>query len=61
VKFIEGHVEQMMNILGGMDAFKEFLPEAPAERQGDAALLNGPKLEEDVGPRLPGRIDALFP
>src|SRR6267154_1076994 len=60
-KFIEGHVEQMMNIWGGMDAFKEFLPEAPPERQGDAALLNGPKLEEDVGHVSQDDIDALFP
>jgi chemotaxis protein CheZ len=60
-KFIENHVDQMMNIWGGLDAFKEFLPETPPEREGDAALLNGPKLEEDVGHVSQDDIDALFP
>ncbi|HEY2135739.1 MAG TPA: protein phosphatase CheZ [Xanthobacteraceae bacterium] len=60
-KFIENHVEHMMEIWGGMDAFKEFIPEAPAEKQGDAALLNGPKLAEDVGHVSQDDIDALFP
>jgi chemotaxis protein CheZ len=60
-KFIENHVEKMMDIWGGMDAFKEFLPETPPERQGDAALLNGPKLDEDVGHASQDDIDALFP
>jgi chemotaxis protein CheZ len=60
-KFIENHVDQMMNIWGGMEAFKEFLPETPPERQGDAALLNGPKLEEDAGHVSQDDIDALFP
>ena len=44
-----------------LDAFKEFLPETPPEREGDAALLNGPKLEEDVGHVSQDDIDALFP
>jgi chemotaxis protein CheZ len=60
-KFIENHVEQMMNIWGGMEAFKEFIPETPPERQGDAALLNGPKLDEDAGHASQDDIDALFP
>jgi chemotaxis protein CheZ len=60
-KFIENHVDQMMNIWGGMEAFKEFLPETPPERQGDAALLNGPKLDEDAGHVSQDDIDALFP
>jgi chemotaxis protein CheZ len=51
----------MMDIWGGMEAFKEFLPEAPPERQGDAALLNGPKLDKDVGHASQDDIDALFP
>ena len=60
-KFIEGHVGQMMDIWGGLDAFKEFIPEAPPEPEGDDALLNGPKLEEDVGHVSQDDIDALFP
>jgi chemotaxis protein CheZ len=60
-KFIEGHVDQMMQIWGGIDAFKEFIPEAPPEKTGDDALLNGPKLEEDAGHVSQDDIDALFP
>jgi len=60
-KFIESHVDSMMEIWGGIDAFKEFIPEAPAEPQGDDALLNGPKLEEDAGHVSQDDIDALFP
>jgi chemotaxis protein CheZ len=60
-KFIEGHVAQMMEIWGGIDAFKEFIPEAPPEPEGDDALLNGPKLEEDAGHASQDDIDALFP
>ncbi len=60
-KFIENHVVQMMEIWGGIDAFKEFIPDEPPKPQGDAALLNGPKLEEDVGHASQDDIDALFP
>jgi chemotaxis protein CheZ len=60
-KFIESHVEQMMEIWGGMDAFKDFISDGPPERVGDAALLNGPKLAEDAGHASQDDIDALFP
>jgi chemotaxis protein CheZ len=60
-KFIESHVEQMMEIWGGMDAFKDFIPDGPPERVGDAALLNGPRLAEDAGHASQDDIDALFP
>lgn len=60
-KFIENHVSQMMEIWGGIDAFKDFIPEAPAAPQGDEALLNGPKLDEDIGHASQDDIDALFP
>ncbi|HEY2743850.1 MAG TPA: protein phosphatase CheZ [Polyangia bacterium] len=60
-KFIEGHVAQMMEIWGGIDAFKDFIPDAPPEPEGDDALLNGPKLEEDAGHASQDDIDALFP
>jgi chemotaxis protein CheZ len=60
-KFIESHVVQMMEIWGGIDAFKEFIPEAPPEPEGDDALLNGPKLAEDEGHASQDDIDALFP
>jgi chemotaxis protein CheZ len=60
-KFIESHVAQMMDIWGGIEAFKEFIPEAPPEPEGDDALLNGPKLEDDEGHASQDDIDALFP
>jgi chemotaxis protein CheZ len=60
-KFIEGHIGQMMEIWGGIDAFKDFIPDAPPQRQGDDALLNGPKLEQDAGHASQDDIDALFP
>jgi len=60
-KFIESHIGQMMEIWGGLDAFKDFIPDAPAEPKGDDALLNGPKLENDVGHASQDDIDALFP
>ena len=60
-KFIENHVSQMMEIWGGIEAFKDFIPDGPPPPQGDDALLNGPKLEDDVGHASQDDIDALFP
>ena len=60
-KFIEGHIGQMMEIWGGLDAFKDFIPDAPAEPKDDDALLNGPKLKDDIGHVSQDDIDALFP
>jgi chemotaxis protein CheZ len=50
----------MMDIWGGLDAFKDVVPEAIAEREGDAKLLNGPKLDDEVGHASQDDIDALF-
>ena len=47
--------------LEALDGLLPVTTEAPPERQGDAALLNGPKLEEDVGHVSQDDIDALFP
>lgn len=60
LKFIESHIVRMMEIWGGIEAFRGLEPEAMAERQGDAKLLNGPKLEEDIGHASQDDIDALF-
>jgi chemotaxis protein CheZ len=60
-KFIERHVEEMMEIWGGIEAFKDYIPQAPQEPQGDDALLNGPKLADDAGHASQDDIDALFP
>jgi len=60
LKFIETHIVRMMEIWGGLDAFKDIEAEKIAEREGDAALLNGPKLAGEVGHASQDDIDALF-
>jgi chemotaxis protein CheZ len=60
LKFIETHIVRMMEIWGGLDAFKDIEVEGLAEREGDAALLNGPKVDGDVGHASQDDIDALF-
>jgi chemotaxis protein CheZ len=60
LKFIETHIMRMMEIWGGLDAFKDIEAEKPAEREGDTKLLNGPKLEDDPGHASQDDIDALF-
>jgi chemotaxis protein CheZ len=58
-KFVEAHIAHMMEIWGGVDAFKNFMPEAKSSRE-DAHLLNGPKLDGDIGHVSQDDIDALF-
>jgi chemotaxis protein CheZ len=58
--FIETHIVRMMEIWGGLDAFKDIAPETIAVPAGDARLLNGPKVEGDVGHASQDDIDALF-
>jgi chemotaxis protein CheZ len=60
LKFIEQHIAHMMEIWGGIDAFKDADPEAYAERAGDRTLVNGPKLDGEVGHASQDDIDALF-
>jgi len=60
MKFIENHIIVMMDIWGGVDAIKAHAPPIIDEREGDAKLLNGPKLEGDVGHASQNDIDALF-
>ena len=60
LKFIESHIIKMMDIWGGIDALKDFAPDAIAERTGDARLLNGPRLDDDPGHASQDDIDALF-
>ena len=59
-KFIESHVARMMEIWGGVAAFKNFVPEARSHHEGDAQLLNGPKLDGEAGHVSQDDIDALF-
>jgi chemotaxis protein CheZ len=60
MKFIENHITVMMDIWGGVDAIKAHAPAHVDDREGDARLLNGPKLEGDAGHASQNDIDALF-
>ena len=60
MKFIEKHIIEMMEIWGGVDAIKAHAPPIVDTREGDAKLLNGPKLEGDVGHASQDDIDAMF-
>ena len=60
LKFIETHIVRMMEIWGGLDAFKDVTPETMAAREGDAKLINGPKLTDELGHASQDEIDALF-
>jgi chemotaxis protein CheZ len=60
MKFIENHIMVMMDIWGGVDAIRAHAPPMVDEREGDSRLLNGPKLDGDVGHASQNDIDALF-
>jgi chemotaxis protein CheZ len=60
MKFIEHHINAMMEIWGGVDAIKAHAPPIVDERVGDARLLNGPKGLDDTGHASQNDIDALF-
>jgi chemotaxis protein CheZ len=60
MRFIEQHINAMMDIWGGVDAIRAHAPAIVDTREGDAKLLNGPKLDGDVGHASQDDIDALF-
>ena len=60
MKFIENHIMVMMDIWGGVDAIRAHAPPIVDDRVGDAKLLNGPKLDGDVGHASQNDIDAMF-
>jgi chemotaxis protein CheZ len=60
MKFIENHIMVMMDIWGGVDAIRAHAPPIIDDRVGDAKLLNGPKLDGDVGHASQNDIDAMF-
>jgi chemotaxis protein CheZ len=60
MKFIENHITVMMDIWGGVDAIKAHAPPIVDTREGDEKLLNGPKLDDDIGHASQDDIDALF-
>jgi chemotaxis protein CheZ len=60
MRFIEQHINAMMEIWGGVDAIRAHAPPIVDTREGDARLLNGPKLDGDAGHASQDDIDALF-
>jgi len=60
MRFIEHHINVMMEIWGGVDAIKAHAPAIIDDRVGDARLLNGPKGLNDDGHASQDDIDALF-
>jgi chemotaxis protein CheZ len=60
LKFIEDRVTRMMEIWGGIEAFKDYTAAALAEREPGPVLLNGPKLDGDTGHATQDQIDAIF-
>ena len=60
MKFIEQHINAMMEIWGGVDAIKAHAPAHVDTREGDDKLLNGPKLDGDAGHASQDDIDAMF-
>jgi chemotaxis protein CheZ len=60
LKFVEERLDRMIGVWGGLDAFKEFAEHAALASDPDASLLNGPKLDEDLGHVDQIDIDALF-
>jgi len=60
MKFIESHITVMMEIWGGVDAIRAHATPIVDTREGDAKLLNGPKLDGDIGHASQDDIDALF-
>lgn len=62
LKFVEERLDRMIDVWGGLDAFQELIQHeaiAPA-LDDEKGLLNGPKLEEDVGHVSQDDIDNLF-
>jgi chemotaxis protein CheZ len=59
MRFIEERIDSMMEIWGGMESFEE-VKTLDVGPKGDAALLNGPAMAEDVNVASQDDIDALF-
>ncbi|MCB5177714.1 protein phosphatase CheZ [Microvirga lenta] len=60
MRFVEDRVEQMIQIWGGHERFKNVPTTKDPSREGDKALLNGPALAADGNGRSQDDIDAYF-
>jgi chemotaxis protein CheZ len=58
LKFIEERIAHMMEIWGGLDAFKDYA--AAAAERDKRVELHGPKLDGDVGHASQDDIDVMF-
>lgn len=64
--FVESRLDKMIEVWGGIEAFKEFEGKAQpfqaftSSNASDSTLLNGPKIDEDDGRVNQDDIDALF-
>lgn len=60
LKFIEEHIVKMIDIWGGIEALREFVPRGMELRDVERRRLNGPRLAGDAGHASQDDIDALF-
>ena len=60
LKFIEERIAHMMEIWGGIEAFRDYTAAALAAREPGPAMLDGPKLDGDPGHASQDDVDALF-
>ncbi|NEU11733.1 chemotaxis protein [Methylobacterium sp. BTF04] len=62
LKFIEEHLDRMIDAWGGLDTFSEMLGvnAGKIDVDDESSLLNGPRLGDDPGHVDQGDIDALF-
>ncbi len=60
LKFVEQRIARMMEIWGGIDAFKDYAAAARNERHNHTLPVNGPKLDGEPGHASQADIDAMF-
>lgn len=61
MKFVEEHLDRVIDAWGGLEGFRDLvgMPTGPSI-DDERSLLNGPKLEDDIGHVDQNDIDALF-
>ena len=60
LKFVEDRVAHMIEIWGGIDAFRSYAAAAQAAQVDRDSLLQGPKLDDDEGHVSQDDVDAMF-
>jgi chemotaxis protein CheZ len=60
LKFVDDRIARMMNIWGGIDAFREQAAAAQRARADEPRLVNGPRLDGDPDHASQAEIDAMF-